>query len=104
MKSWRFRNLELVSLLKHDEPRVYLSKNLPRMGELRNAPTRPLDAFEAAALPRLAKDDLVVHSTDERLRVLGSIRATQECLACHAKKEGDLLGAFSYTLDRKARE
>ena len=63
--AWRFRTLELVSLLKHAAPAVYVSDNLPRMSELRHAATRPLDAFEAAALPRLAKDDLVVHTTDE---------------------------------------
>ena len=74
------------------------------MSELRNAPTRQLDAFESAALPRLAKDDLVIHSNEGRLRVLGSIRASETCLECHAKKKGDLLGAFSYTLDRAARE
>jgi hypothetical protein len=102
--SWRFRNVELVSLLKHGKPAVYVSDNLPRMSELRHAATRTLDAFEAAALPRLAKDDLVVHATGERLRVLGSIRAGEACLACHAGKEGGLLGAFSYTLDRPARE
>ncbi len=101
--SWRFRKLELVSLLKHSKPAVYVSANLPRMSDLHNAPTRPLDAFESAALPRLAKDDLVVHSTDDRLRVLGSIRAAEACLACHAKKQGDLLGAFSYHLDKPGR-
>ena len=102
--TWCFRNLELVSLLKHGKPAVYLSDHLPRMSELRHAATRPLDPFEAAALSRLAKDDLVVHATGERLRVLGSIRASEACLACHAGEKGRLLGAFSYTLDRPARE
>ncbi len=101
--SYRFRKVELVSLLKHSKPAVYVSANLPRMSELRDSPTRPLDAFESAALPRLVKDDLVVHSTDDRLRVLGSIRAGEACLACHAKKKGDLLGAFSYHLDKPGR-
>ncbi len=38
--TWLIEKLELVSLLKHDTPRVYESENLPRMDELRDAPTR----------------------------------------------------------------
>src|SRR5262249_55358553 len=49
---WEVRRLELVGLLLHEEPVVYVSENLPRMDELRGAPTRPLDPFEAAALEK----------------------------------------------------
>ncbi len=37
---WQNTRLQLVSLLKHPEPRVYLSEHLPAMPELENAETR----------------------------------------------------------------
>ena len=99
---WRIQSVELVSLLKHEQPVAYLSKHLPRMDELRHAPTRPLNPFEQNALRRLQKgDDLQVDATSDRLNMLGSIRAMQQCLACHQVRRGDLLGAFSYTLVRE---
>jgi hypothetical protein len=98
---WRLRRLELVSLLKFPAPAVYLSENLPRMDELREAPTRPLDPFERGALLALRRgEDLVVRQDGERLRVLGSIRAAKQCLDCHEVERGTLLGAFSYKLRR----
>jgi hypothetical protein len=42
-KRWQVERLELISLLKHDRPVAYFSNNLPKMDELRDAPTRPLD-------------------------------------------------------------
>ncbi len=98
-RRWRVRTLDLVGLLLHDEPRVYVSEKLPRMDELRGAPTRPLDPFEAQALKAiLGGDDLVVVRDGDVVRMLGSIRSTRQCIACHAGERGDLLGAFSYTL------
>ncbi|MGC3971278.1 MAG: hypothetical protein QM775_29230 [Pirellulales bacterium] len=37
---WKIGRLELVSLLKHETPRVYLSEHLPKMDELSSAKTR----------------------------------------------------------------
>ena len=92
----------MVSLLKHDEPVTYVSNHLPRMDELRDAPTRPLSSFETNALACLRKgQDLQVESTADRIQVLGSIRAIRQCLACHEGQRGDLLGAFSYNLIRE---
>jgi hypothetical protein len=92
--------VELVSLLKHDQPMVYDSKFLPDMQELRNMPVRPLDRFERQALPRLqsGNQDLVSEARGPRVRLLGSIRAAKQCLECHSVSHGDLLGAFSYQL------
>jgi hypothetical protein len=91
--------IELVSLLKHAQPMVYLSKNLPRMEELRSAPVRPLDAFEAESLPALrAGGTIQTRDYGDRIRMLGAIRAAKQCLACHAVEHGALLGAFSYEL------
>jgi hypothetical protein len=101
---WLVTRLQLVSLLKHDTPRVYVTENLPRMEEIVTAPTRSLSAFERSGLRALDRgDDL---STDEgpgRIRMLGSLRATKQCLECHNAKRGHLLGALSYELVRDPR-
>jgi hypothetical protein len=100
-ENWAVRRLELVSLLKHDTPRVYESTNLPNMEELREAPTRALSEFEVAAIPQLlGQEDLVAQATTNRIEMVGSIRAAKQCLACHEVERGQLLGAFSYTLVR----
>lgn len=103
-KPWELRSVDLVSLLKYPEPVAYVSANLPRMQELRNAPTRRLGGFESKALAALRRgEDLQVHMGPERIRMLGSIRAVQPCLKCHEVEHGDLLGAFSYRL-RKGKD
>lgn len=98
---WRLAKLELVSLLKHPEPRVYVSAHLPRMDELKDAPTRPLKPFEARSLPQLrTARDTVVEDGLNTVRMLGAVRAGKSCLDCHFVKRGELLGAFSYVLRR----
>jgi hypothetical protein len=102
---WTLQKLELVSLLKHEQPAVYLSEHLPRMDELREAKTRPPSSFESAALADLQSgEDLKVQTTANRLRMLGSIRAVEQCLQCHQVKRGDLLGAFSYQFRNDAQQ
>ena len=86
-EGWRIETLDLVGLLLHKEPVAYVSANLPRMDELKKAPTRPLDRFETSALEKSAN-----------LRMLGAIRSAKQCVECHGGRRGDLLGAFSYTL------
>jgi hypothetical protein len=98
-KKWKVGTLDLVGLLMADEPRVYLSANLPRMGELRSAPTRPLDKFEAAGPATIRSgDDLLVVRDGSAIRMLGAIRSRTQCVDCHGGERGDLLGAFTYTL------
>jgi hypothetical protein len=98
---WLIQKIELVSLLTHDEPVVYVSDHLPRMDELRAAPTRNLTDFEKLALDALKSGtDLKVQSSANRIDVLGSIRAVTQCVKCHDVSRGDLLGAFSYYLKR----
>lgn len=97
--SWRIVRLELVSLLKHDIPVAYVSKNLPRMDELQKAPTRSLEEFERQALDRLRTDeDVAIDETPERIRLVGSLRARKGCLDCHSAQRGELLGALTYEL------
>lgn len=98
---WQVTRLELVSLLKHDRPRVYVSDQLPRMAELDNAKTRGLSRFEQTALEALQTgDELAVDARLNQIYMLGAVRATTQCLECHDVQRGDLLGAFSYELRR----
>jgi hypothetical protein len=97
--SWRLQAVELVGLLVHDEPVVYVSRHLPRMDEVRDGPTRSLDTFESVGLAALRRgDDLFVRDAAGGVRMLGAIRAAKQCTTCHGCERGDLLGAFSYTL------
>ncbi len=96
---WKIARLELVSLLKHKEPRVYVSEELPQMEKLKSVPTRALHEFEQQALPKLwHEEDIVVAEEANEVLMLGALRARTECLDCHSVKRGQLLGAFSYSL------
>ena len=98
---WAVRRLELVSLLKHKSPRVYISEELPRLEELEEAATRDLGDFETEGLAKLrAGEDVVTRASVNRIEMLGSLRAAKSCLECHSVERGELLGAFSYTLVR----
>ncbi|HMF18739.1 MAG TPA: hypothetical protein VKE98_16140, partial [Gemmataceae bacterium] len=99
---WRVNKLELVSLLKHETPRVYVSDTLPRMKELRKVGTRSLTVFEEKALASLQKGaDLASEARADQIHLFGSLRAGQQCLDCHDVQRGTLLGAFSYDLRRQ---
>jgi hypothetical protein len=102
-RRWRIDRLELASLLTHEEPVVYISEHLPRMDELREAPTRPLTSFEKIALETLRQgENLKLEAGPDRILMLGSIRALKQCMPCHSAKRWALLGAFSYVLRRHA--
>ena len=101
---WKVNRMELVSLLAHDEFGVYVSESLPKMNELNEAEIRKFDEFEFSALGKLFKgDDVVLAATANRIRMLGALRATPDCLECHSVKNGDLLGALSYELLRQPK-
>jgi hypothetical protein len=98
---WHVTRLELVSLLMHDKPKVYMSDHLPKMTEAVHAKTRDLDGFEQLSLNSLQSgDELVADATLNRIQMVGAIRASKQCLECHDVQRGDLLGAFSYELRR----
>jgi hypothetical protein len=102
---WRIHHVQLVGILSHEEPVVYLTDKLPSMEQVRQGKTRALDYFEEAALPSLRDgEDLYVVSKDDTLRMLGALRATKTCQKCHDAEIGDLLGAFSYTLRPASKE
>jgi hypothetical protein len=98
-EKWEVQRLELVSLLLHKEPAVYVSERLPAMDQTHGMPTRPLDRFERYGLDALGRgEDLFVSEAGDRVRMLGAVRSAKQCVACHGGRRGDLLGAFSYTL------
>ena len=88
-------HLELVSLLKFDTPRVYVSnQNLPQLDQSHEAQTRALNPFETAALALLEKgEDFVFNEHGPHILAFGSLRAGTECLKCHEVQRGALLGA-----------
>jgi hypothetical protein len=99
-EEWKVRKAQLVGLVKHKEPVVYLAEKVPDMKEAKDVPTRDLDAFEKAALEAIrGGDNLKAEKNGKEMRALGPIYAGQRCLVCHATK-GELLGAFSYQLER----
>jgi hypothetical protein len=101
---WTLQTLDLIGIALHEKPVVYISEYLPRMDQLRTAPTRPLDDFEAAGLAELERgEELFVRDRGEERRMVGALRAARQCVACHGCERGDLLGAFSYRLTRDGK-
>jgi hypothetical protein len=93
--------LDLVSLLLHEKPIVYVSDKLPNMAEVKGLPTRPLNSFELVGLAKLqAGETIFVKEYQGRTLVLGALRNAKQCQACHEGPRGKLLGAFSYDLER----
>lgn len=108
-KVWEVKSIDLIGLLKHRSPVVYVSQPAAREAEEedRQTPvTRHIDEFELAGLTALQKgEDLFGRSRDGVIRLVGAVRAEESCLSCHRQKqEGDLLGAFSYTLREASYE
>lgn len=102
--AWRVERVELVGLLKHAAPVVYQSERLPAMADLADAPTRPLDAFEAVGLEAIRRgDDGFAGRRGDEVRFVGAVRSASACVGCHGGDRGDLLGAFSYRLRPAAR-
>jgi hypothetical protein len=96
---WRIDHIQLVGILSHDQPVVYLTDKMPSMEQVRHGKTRGLDFFEEVALPALSEGkDLYIVQKNDTIRMLGAVRATKTCQKCHDAEVGDLLGAFSYTL------
>jgi hypothetical protein len=97
---WQIKSLDLVGIVMHETPVVYVSDKIPEMKDLKNKKTRTLDLFESEGIEELMNGKkLYLRGQAGTIRVLGPIQAGTACLKCHHdSKEGDLLGAFSYTL------
>ena len=72
------------------------------MDYLNSNSTRQLDTFEQESLRQLrGGEEIVIEHELNHIRMVGAIRAAKQCLDCHSVRRGELLGAFSYLLDRK---
>lgn len=101
-KVWEAKSVDMIGLLTHKYP-VAWTASTPHSSKDKDSAKpkkRELDHFEFAALKELESGrNLYARSHKGIVRMLGAIRAKKSCLACHeGKKEGDLFGAFSYTL------
>jgi hypothetical protein len=71
------------------------------MDELRQAPTRELNHFEATALKTIRGGEPIMFEQEgDNLRMMGSLLAAEQCTNCHAVQRSDLLGAFSSQFGR----
>jgi hypothetical protein len=97
-KAFRAKNpgAELDAALKLYRP---TAKELDAKADHAKLPTRPLDVFETAGVAELSQGkDLFIRNRDDVIRMLGALRAGDQCVKCHTdSKKGDLLGALSYT-------
>lgn len=106
---WRPDNVNLLAVVDHEQPIVYLTSKL-RLAEQpgkkeqvvdKSSYTRGLDFFEIAGLEKLAVgEELYIRTKENHLRVLGALRADTSCLKCHEARVGELFGAFTYTLSK----
>lgn len=102
------RRAELIGVARHAEPVVHLaglSGPLHRGSSGAAWPpayVRALTQVEAAALAELrAGAPLTLYAAPGEFRLMGPIDARADCLRCHTgAKEGQLLGALSYSLGR----
>jgi len=98
-KDWAVIRLELIGMLSHPQPVAYVSEHLPQLDELSTYPTRELNDFEQSALTQLqTMQDLVIDEQPDRIRMVGSLRADDNCRRCHTVGRGELLGALTYEM------
>jgi Protein of unknown function (DUF3365) len=116
-QTWRLRRIDLVAVVDHETPVVYVTPKTQPLeppnglhdqtpaSKQKSRSSREPDYFELAALDRFRDgEELFVRTKADTLRMVGALRAAKQCLECHpTAKEGDLFGAFSYTLTRVAR-
>lgn len=98
--------LELVGMLLHETPVVYETDGLPNMETITAGliPTRELNEFESRSLEKLKSGrSLEIETVGSQLRMLGALRAIDQCVDCHRVEPGQLLGAFSYEYRLKTR-
>ena len=99
----KLKRMELVSMLKYEQPRVYVLDHMPRMDQLSqaNVLTRDLNAFESRALAQLKNNQVLFseRQNDGKTLALGAIVTLESCTDCHTTQVGEMLGAFSYQFD-----
>jgi prepilin-type processing-associated H-X9-DG protein len=100
-ESFNLDLIQLVSIDRYEQPVAYIDDGLPSMQAIkeRSLQTRLLDEFELSAVAKLrAGEQLVISRQLKEMKMVGAIRATQQCVDCHDAPQGELLGAFTYHL------
>lgn len=105
-ESWRLRwaivKLELIGILRHSQPVAYVSDHLPQLDELSKYRVRDLTDFEESALAQMQSgENCVIDDQPDQILMVGSLRASEDCLQCHRVPQGTLLGALTYELRRE---
>lgn len=110
LTTYRVKATTLISLFLHDPPAAYVgnswgiikmahmdSELSPLSGKVSSIKTRPLTDPEEKALQDLkaGQDTVATESV-----MVGAIRASASCLKCHEVDKDDLLGAFTYTVEK----
>ena len=95
---WRVKELELIGIARHPQPVVFTTiAHGPGEG------VRAVNPFESQALTTLKTGrDIVSRRTNAGdMELIGGIRAASACVQCHQPyRDGDLLGAFRYVMER----
>ena len=99
-EAWKLKEVQLVGLSVHSNPVVYETDQVPGMKGVFAVPTRDLNSFETRALDSLKQGKSLKFERGIGVaRMMGPIYAGKKCLSCH-EQPGQLLGAFSYVLER----
>jgi hypothetical protein len=98
------KSLDLVGLKKDADPTVFVSAASRHAKKQKDAVKRAPDEFEAAAFKKLAEEEIVWQTSGKEIRMVGALRATEDCMSCHKAENGQIIGAFSYTLARQDPE
>ena len=97
--------MELISLLKHQPPVAYATREVHTMDQLRDVPTAPLNKFEQDAVEFLRvnfADNVVVDEADDAIQIVGALRASDSCKTWSRSRSWHTAaqGAFTYRLTR----
>jgi hypothetical protein len=100
-KTWVVKEVQLIGLVRHKDPVVYLSGEVDgamKTGK-KEEKTREPDKFEAKALEVIRGGGELVQAEKHggTIRAVSGIYAGKQCAACH-ERPGEMLGAFSYRL------
>ena len=99
-RRYRVGRVQLISLNRGGMPFAYSTGIDADKAQIKHAPHEPLGDAETDAVAKL-KDSMTVVLTgqDGHREMVGAIRATADCTACHHVAQGTLMGAFRYPLE-----
>lgn len=111
-EQWVVREVLLIGLIKNPKPVVYLEGQVPAekappqetggeaKPEKKELKTRETDAFESDSIKVIeGGGGPQAERRGQKMRAVAGIYAGELCLKCH-EHEGQLLGAFTYRLER----